>query len=133
MKKTIVVLLVVLALTLAASAKSKPQTSDFNLTARITAVSTHQEYSSSGSVSTNDDGKVSGSSNGNTFTVYIFTVKIDGDPITYQMQRSAGWTKHMLHIGDYKGCWKGHVLEVILTDDKGKEKTQSLFVVGEQH
>ncbi len=110
------------------------KSSDFSLTAHITAVNTHQEYSSSGSTSTNDDGKVSGSSSGSTSTVYTFTVKIDGDPITYQMQRSAGWNKHMLHLGDYKGCWKkGHVLEVILADDNGKEKTQSLFVVGEQN
>jgi hypothetical protein len=61
-------------------------------------------------------------------------VKIDGDPITYQMERSAGWHTHTLHIGDYKGCWKkGHDLEVILADDNGKEKTQPLIVVGEQN
>jgi len=136
MNKSLAVSLLVLALTLAASAKKHPNPADYNLTVHLTAVDREQGYRSSGSVSTDDDGKVSGSSQGRTFTYLIYTVKIDGKPITYTMQYTARWTFHKdnrLHLGDYKAYWKNSTtLEVLLTDDKGEEKSESLLVVGEQ-
>jgi hypothetical protein len=135
MKKALVVSLLVLALTLAASAK-KINPADFNLTIHLTAVDREQGYKSNGRVDTDSDGKVSGSSHGRTFTYLIYTVKIEGKPVTYQMQYTARWGFHKdnrLHLGDYKAYWKNSTtLDVLLTDDKGREKTESLLVVGEQ-
>lgn len=137
MKQALVVSLLVLALTLAASAKKHLNPADYNLTVHLTAVDREQGYRSSGSVSTDDDGKVSGSSQGRTFTYLIYTVKIEGKPVTYQMQYTARWAFHKnnrLHLGDYKAYWKNSTtLDVLLTDDKGEEKTESLLVVGEQN
>jgi hypothetical protein len=136
MKKALVVSLLVLALAVAVSAKKHPNTADFNMTAHITAVNMEQGYRSNGRVSTDDDGKVSGSSSGGTYDYHVFTVKIDGSPVTYQMKyfcRFHCYVSH-LHIGDYKACWKKDgVLEVIITDDKGEEKATSLTVSGEQN
>ena len=137
MKKSLALSLLVFALTLAANAKKHPNPADYNLTAHLTAVDREQGYKSSGSVSTDDDGKVSGSSRGRTFTYLIYTVKIEGKPVTYQMQYTARWAFHRdnrLHLGDYKAQWKnGSTLDVLLTDDKGEEKTESLLVIGEQN
>jgi hypothetical protein len=135
MKKSLAVSLLVLALTVAVNAKKHPNTEDFNLNAHITAVNMEQGYRSSGRVSTDDDGKVSGSSSGGTYDYHVFTVKIDGSPVTYQMTyfcRFHCYVSH-LHIGDYKAYWKKDgVLKVIVTDDKGEEKATSLNVAGEQ-
>src|ERR1019366_88134 len=109
MKKAIVVSLIVFALTLAVSAKKNPNSEDFNLTAHITAVNVEQGYRSSGSLSTDNDGKVSGSSSGGTYDYHVFTVKIDGNPVTYQMKYfSRGFHRYVSHlnIGDYKAFWK---------------------------
>ncbi|MGC2245501.1 MAG: hypothetical protein WA609_02760 [Terriglobales bacterium] len=136
MKKHSVVPLLVLVLTLAASANKHPNSAAFNLTAHITAVNMEQGYRSSGRVSSDDDGKVSGSSSGGTYDYHVFTVKLDGSPITYKMKyfcRFHCYVSH-LHIGDYKAYWKKDgVLEVIITDDKGGEKATSLTVAGEQN
>lgn len=137
MKEAIVVSLVVIALTLAASAKKHPNPADYNLAVHLTAVDREQGYRSNGSVSTDSDGNVSGSSHGRTFTYLIYTVKIEGKPTTYKMEYTARWVFHSdsrLHLGDYKAYWKNSsTLEVLLTDDKGEEKTESLLVVGEQN
>jgi hypothetical protein len=130
--KFMLVVLLVLAVTLAVSAKHL-DTDDFNLTAHITAVNVQQGYESHGRTSTDENGNVTGSSHGKTYDYRIFTVKIDGNPITYQMRCTSFNCESQLHINNYNARWKKEgILEVILTNDKGKEKTINLRVVGEQ-
>jgi hypothetical protein len=86
-KKIAIVLFALLVLASVAGAK-KHDPADFKLTAHITAVNSEQEYSSRGSVDTDKDGKASGSSSGSTYSVLVYTVKIEGSSITYQTRRN---------------------------------------------
>jgi len=138
MQKGIVVSLLILALTLAASAKKHTNTEDFNLTVHVASVQSEQGCRSSGSVSTDNDGKVSGDSSGGSYSYLVYTVKIEGSPVTYKMGNDYAMRgfHHIenLHIGDYKAHWKNStILEVLYLNDKDKEKVQHLRVVGEQN
>ena len=134
MKKIVIVLFALLALASVASAKKHPNTEDFNLTAHVTAVNGEQRFSSHGSVDTDSEGKVSGSSHGSTYNVLIYTVKIEGKPVIYQMEgHNYGFRHAALHLGDYKARWKnGRILEVLYLNDKDEEKVRDLLVDGEQ-
>ncbi len=134
MNKSLVVSLLVLALAVVVSAKEHPE--DFTLTVHVTAVQSDHGYSSNGSLATNADGKVSGSSSGQSYNYSVYTVKIDGSPVTYQMGNTFAMNgRHnvpSLHIGDYKGRWKNNILELLYLTDKDKDKVQHLRVIGEQ-
>lgn len=112
MKNIISTIAVLLLLTVAVSAKKHPDIEDFNLTAHITSIQSAHGYQSSGSlsISTDDDGKVSGrgDSGGESYSYLVYTVTIDGTPITYQMGNAYAMRgmRHTteLHLGDYKGA-----------------------------
>ena len=99
-----------------AGAKDK---NNFELNAHVSSMGHEPKYTQS-------------ETGGFTFDVPVFTVKIDGNPLTYQM---LGRRRSSLHVGmAISARWKnnGRFLDVQYTDEKGKEKTEELRVVGEE-
>jgi hypothetical protein len=121
--KTLLACLVLLATTGVALAKDGP---DFNLTVRIVSISHEQGYWA------NDE-------RGYTYIIPIFTLRIDGDPIIYQMKgvegpfaRSRGAVQFATG-SSYKAHWKNTAeLEVEFTSPKGKDEIAKLIVVTSQ-
>ncbi|MGC2196938.1 MAG: hypothetical protein WA628_19845, partial [Terriglobales bacterium] len=90
---------------------------------------------SGGGVYTDYNGKVHGSgvSGGGTRSYHLMMAEIDGK--TYGLknklsEQRKGW----LPVGDYKGRWvKGNrAVEVLVTNEKGKERTEELEIVSEE-
>ncbi len=74
-----------------------------------------------------------------TYIIPIFTIRIDGDPVIYQVKGSEGrfvWSKGPVQFAtgsSYKAHWKNSAeLEVEFTSTKGKDEVATLIVVGSQ-
>jgi hypothetical protein len=114
MKRTMLLLSLILAATSAFAGHD-----NFDLTAHISSIGHEQRYSSNKNL-------------GAEHTVHTYNLTINGDPVTYEMVKSKGGT--LLQVGqDYKAQWKklNQILEVQYTDEKGKEKTESMKVLEE--
>jgi hypothetical protein len=123
MKETIVASLIVFALTISASAKKRPlDPADFPLIVHVTSVDHEQGYAAN-------------TEKGTTYTYLVYTVKIEGDPVIYQVRFFPRWVWQYdlgLSIGDYKARWENGALEVLLTYDNGKKKrAEPLKVIGQ--
>jgi hypothetical protein len=128
-------LLPLLAFAQAAAAKDKD---DFPLKLHITAVEMQQGTAPvTGNGSTDSNGNYHSSvGGGQTYTWHLFTVKIDGDPVTYKLSTRAmkGFMKRaaILHIGDYSARWnKNGTLEIQYLDSKGKLEHETFRIQGE--
>jgi hypothetical protein len=121
--KTLLAGIILLAMASVAFAKDKP---DFDLTARFVSTSHEQGFRA------NEE-------RAHTYIIPIFTIRIDGDPVIYQMKGSEGrfaWSKGSVQFvtgSSYKAHWKNSVqLEVEFTSTKGKDEVATLIVVGSQ-
>jgi hypothetical protein len=108
---------------------------DFPVAIHITQVKTESLVVpvSGGGVYTDSNGNVHGRgiSGGGTENYHLMMAEIEGR--TYGLTVVQSRRHHWLPVGDYKGQWvKGNrALEVLFTNDKGKEQMEELQVASE--
>jgi hypothetical protein len=128
--KKVILIIVVLSVSVGASAKDNP----FNLKIHVTQVDSAEGTAEvrGGNWLDSDGNSHWSSRGGGSYLYHLMTFRIDGDNREYTGTVPAGRKYTWLHIGNYSGRHGKHGLEVMWFDHKGKSHIEPLTVRSER-